>query len=146
VWIPLMFLTLAAAPDAGVEDHTAVCAQIARDIEGLRGEFPQLAEFSAARHLRGCHIDYTFRCHEPKHQGGWTSGVPNPDPDGVWFHIRLWDRDEPTEATAQIYTQPVVPRYTLGSAQVTFLILEGGKTKSLHGRLLEVMRGRGLKP
>ena len=128
---------------ACAEPHEAqALAAIARDIEGLKATYPQLAGFSLANvDAATLTISYAHRTHKATHAGGWTSGVPNPDDDGVWFHIDLHDAD----STAQIHTQPMTgtPR-CLGDKRVGFLILEGAKTTSVNGALWEVFRKAGV--
>jgi hypothetical protein len=41
-------------------------------------------------------------------------GLPNPNPDGIWFHIGVWDPNDPAEANSQINTQPVMPPWWIG--------------------------------
>ena len=117
--------------------YDTILRHVADDIAGLKSEFPQLVDFSAAAHLHpeSLTISYAFRTQRPTHRGGWTSGVPNPDDDGVWFHFDFHDKD----SLAQIHTQPVVPHATLGDKIVWLLILEGAKTQPLAGRLWEIL-------
>jgi hypothetical protein len=136
-----------AAPDPAVAappSYEAVLGRIAADIEALRGEYPQLAAFSARAHLdrERLAITYGYRTHEPRHRGGWSSGVPNPDDDGVWFHIDLHDPG----STAQIHTQPVAPRLRLGAKNVILLILEGARTRRLAPALYRILERRGARP
>ena len=123
-------------------DYAGTLAGIARSIAVLKREFPQLAEFSAdGGDLENLRISYGFHTHAPRHRGGWTSGVPNPDDDGVWFHLDFHDPD----SMAQIHTQPVVPKGRLGDKVVMLLILEGAKTKPLAGRIREILRRHGVE-
>ncbi len=132
----------AAAPDLD-----ATCRAIAADIRRLRDRFPQLADVERARITMGrsCRISFEHRCHRATHAGGWSAAVPNPDPDGVWFYLGLWDESDPAEAAAQINTQPVMPLRTLGGKRVTFLILEGKATRPLGGELLRILKRHGLR-
>lgn len=101
----------------------ALLEAIARDIEALGARHPQLADFRAAKHFDREHlaIDYAFHTHASTHRGGWTSGVPNPDPDGIWLYIDLHDPG----STAQIDTQPVVPMIDVLGRKLMMLLLEG---------------------
>lgn len=127
----------AADADAGT------LASIARDIEGLKKGYPQLAEFSTESNLdaAGLTISYAYRTHEPKRTGGWTSGVPNPDEDGIWFHLDFHD----PASTAQIHTQPMsTSRQCLADKVVGFLILEGPKTNSVNDAIWLILRKHGV--
>jgi hypothetical protein len=142
----LVFLTLAfcarVAP-AHAEDRFSVLQAIAIDIEKLKANFPQLREFSAVKHLRAepPSIGYAFRTHTPEKTGGWTSGVPNPDGDGIWFHIDLHDRG----SRLQLHTQPVTPSLCLGESRVSFLLLEGRHTRSLYGSIWNTLEKHGAR-
>lgn len=92
------------------EDAAAeiACAEIARDIAALKPRYPQLSAFDANGVIVGhgeCWINYAYRTHRATHRGGWMAQVPNPDPDGVWFHIAIWDPEGPGRMS-QINTQP----------------------------------------
>ena len=118
---------------------------IARDIEKLKSDFPQLRDFSVRKHFKSSQrpvpaIVYSFHTHAPKPTGGWTAGVPNPDRDGVWFYIDLHDPD----STAQIHTQPETMSICLGDKRVSFLSLEGAGTKSLDPAIREILRKHGV--
>ncbi len=122
-------------------DYAGVMKAVAAELEALKPEFPQLADFSAARHLNlpALTISYAFHTHRPERRGGWTSGVPHPHDDGIWFHLDLHDPG----STAQIHTQPIVPSMRLGDKIVWLLILEGAKTPRLSERLWEILRRHG---
>ncbi|MGC4123258.1 MAG: hypothetical protein QM765_53565 [Myxococcales bacterium] len=115
---------------------------IAAGIERLKKDYPQLEEFQAAKQLLPgtLAIDYAYKTHAPEHSGGWTSGVPNPDPDGLWFYVDVHDPD----STRQIHTQPVTAPLCLGKKRVTFLILEGAKTKSAAAAIGAVLQKSGV--
>jgi hypothetical protein len=123
--------------------HRDLLSRIADGIAALRAEYPQLAEFDPDRHrdLESLRIAYGYRTHRPTHRGGWTAGVPNPDDDGVWFHIDLHDAD----STAQVHTQPAVAPLHCGETRVTFLILEGARTRKLAGVLREILIECGVR-
>ena len=118
--------------------------RIALAIESLGDRYPQLADFSASRHLdrERLTISYGYHTHRSRRRGGWTAGVPNPDPDGVWFHIDFHDPG----STAQIHTQPVVPELRYREKRVMFLILEGKRTRRLGGALDRILREQGVHP
>ena len=127
----------ACPPDA------ATLVSIATGIEQLRGDHPQLEAFSAATNVDAdaLRIDYAHRTHRATHAGGWTAGVPNPDDDGLWFHL---DFHEP-DSTAQVHTQPMTgPPQCLGDRRVSFLILEGAKTRPVGAAIWQVLRRHGV--
>jgi hypothetical protein len=132
----------AARPPA--DSYEATLRQIAQAIEGLKAQYPQLAEFKAATHYRGDHltISYGYRTEAPARTGGWTSGVPHPAADGVWFLIDVHDPD----SMAELHRQPVVPGYQLRDKRVMFLLLEGAGTRSLHAKLHKILLDHGVKP
>ena len=117
-------------------------SRIAEGIEGLRGEFPQLAEFKISDHCDADRlvISYAYRTRHSKFRGGWSSGVPNPDADGLWFYIDVHD----PSSTAQIHTQPVVPRYRYEDKEVMLLMLEGAETKPLAGAVVQILLDHGV--
>jgi hypothetical protein len=132
------------APPVVDARYRAAIKAIAADIEALKADYPQLAEFSAARHARAdlLHITYGFRTHEPPHAGGWTSGVPNPDDDGVWFSLDFHD----PRSTLEMHTQPMVhERQCCGDMEVQFLSLEGQKTRSIEGPVWKILRKHGVE-
>ncbi len=107
--------TLVVHPVASSSDADAIQA-IAQDLEALRGQYPQLAEFSARTScdLARLAITCAYHTQEPAKGGGWTAGVPSPDEDGVWLCVDLHD----PASTAQIHTQPVVPALHRGPMRV----------------------------
>jgi hypothetical protein len=130
-------------------DYLKTLQAVAQDIAGLKSEFPQLKEFSPTTNVNPHGtggplwpvIDYKYHTHRAKQSGGWTSGVPNPDDDGIWFWI---DFHEP-DSHAQIDTQPMVgPGLCLDEKRVQFLILEGKKTKSIDSRILSILQKHGV--
>ena len=126
-------------------DYPKVLRAIANDIAALRGQFPQLKDFSSESTINpeNMAIDYAYHTHRARHRGGWSSGVPNPDPDGVWFYINFHSPD----SIAQIDTQPTTLHWhCLGEKRVTFLILEGEKSKPLAGEIWSILQKRGVKP
>ncbi len=122
---------------------TTTCAAIADDIETLTRQYPQLREYRAVD-SKPCSISYGYHTHRADHAGGWSASVPNPDPDGVWFHIGVWDPKDPVESSSQINTQPVLPPWWIGDRRVTFLILEGTQTKPIGDALITVLRRHGM--
>jgi hypothetical protein len=113
---------------------------IARDIEVLKWQFPQLEDFEAKKHLDPARlvIEYERHTHAATHQGGWTSGVPNPDADGIWLYIDLHD----PASTAQIHTQPDVPMLDVRGRKLMMLILEGDATTRVAGELRALLERR----
>jgi hypothetical protein len=129
-----------SVPAASEEDALRA---IARDIEGLGAEYPQLREFSArdAFDAQRRAISYAFHTHRSQRRAGWATGVPNPDADGIWLHIDFHD----PSSTAQIHTQPMTMRRHYGDAEVSFLILEGADTTSCAGAIVDVLRRHGVR-
>ncbi|HET9952855.1 MAG TPA: hypothetical protein VFQ61_00045 [Polyangiaceae bacterium] len=129
-----------------LHDLTASCTAIARDIDALKPNYPQLAAFDPGNVIAGngeCTISYAYRTHRSTRRGGWVAQVPNPDPDGVWFHIGIWDPQGPGR-NSQINTQPGFSVYRLAEDNVTFLALEGAKVKPLRPELRRVLERRGM--
>ncbi len=118
--------------------------KISEEISKLKESYPQLKEFSInkAADLENLKVDYSYHTHKSERSGGWTSGVPNPDPDGIWFYIDLHKKD----STAQIHTQPITgTSLGIGNKIVCFLILEGTATKSVTGEILSILEKNGAK-
>jgi hypothetical protein len=137
--IPVAGVPAKAAP----KDYWKALQAIARDIAKLATDFPQLKDFSPTENadIQRLALDYGYRTHQAQHRGGWTSEVPNPDDDGIWFYI---DFHEP-DSQAQIHTQPVVAKLCLADKRVSLLILEGKSTKSVAGRIGNILRSHGVK-
>ncbi len=127
--------------------YSEICENIAKDIELLKNEFPQLNDFYTSKNLNKstCTISYSYKCHYVNHKIGWTSGVPNPDPDGIWFYICLWDENDSSQNLSQINTQPVMPVWYIKNHRVTYLMLEGENTKSVFDRIMEILKKYGLQ-
>jgi hypothetical protein len=139
---------MAAAPAVAAPDYPATLQAIARDIAALKPQFPQLQDFSPAKHVRveELVISYELHTYRPQRQdghpfGGWSAYVPNPYSDGVWFHINFHD----PESRSQIDTQPVAAHPCLGGKRITFLILEGKETKPLAGRIQAILTRHGAR-
>jgi hypothetical protein len=128
---------------AHAQDRLSLLKAVAIDIEKLKTDFPQLRDFSAVKNLQADppSIDYAFRTHAPERTGGWTSGVPHPDADGVWFHIDLHDPG----SQLQLHTQPVTASLCLGESRVSFLLLEGRDTRSLYGPIWSALSKQGAR-
>jgi hypothetical protein len=128
---------------ASEPDYRTVLRAVAREIEKLRVDFPQLKEFSAAHHARpeDLQIAYEFHTHRPQGRAGWVACVPNPDDDGLWFYLDFHDPG----SMAQIHTQPVIPKGRLGKKSVMLLILEGAETPSVRGRIWQILEKNGVK-
>jgi hypothetical protein len=119
-------------------DYRQALQSLARDIQALGREFPQLAKFSAEKNidLDGLVIDYQYKTHAPHHRGGWTSGVPNPNDDGIWFYLDFHDPD----SQAQIHTQPIVTTVLPFGKKVAFMLsLEGKNTQPATGRIWDLV-------
>jgi len=140
----LLLCRQAGAGDEPPVSYASTLCSIARSIEGMKAEYPQLAEFSAAAPCDGQTLAITYGYHTKAapRTGGWTSGVPHPTEDGVWFFIDIHDAD----SMAEIHRQPMVPRYRFRDKEVQLLLLEGARTKSLHGALVKVLLDHGVKP
>ena len=124
--------------------HLTVIKAIAAEIEALKTDYPQLAEFSAARNLvrDALEIVYVFHTHSPPRTGGWTSGVPHPDDDGVWFALDFHD----PRSTLEKHTQPKAhEKQCFGDMQVQLLMLEGKKTRPLNGPIWKILRKHGVE-
>jgi hypothetical protein len=134
-----------AVPGFGVAADSSpakIVEDIGQEIEKLKAAFPQLAEFS--RHNVNADrltISYSYHTHEPERTGGWTSGVPHPDADGIWFHIDLHD----AASTAQIHTQPMTASLCLGDLKVSFLMLEGTETKPVYAAIWKILASQGVE-
>jgi hypothetical protein len=119
-------------------DYAKALRKIDDGIKALSRDYPQLADYPKTRNLsvEGLVISYEFHTHQPKRRPGWAGAVPNPDDDGIWFHIDLHDPD----STAQIHTQPVVTtQIELGKKLAFLLLLEGGKTKPVADRIWDII-------
>ena len=140
---PTVFLVAAllSAGSASAFDYRRSIEGIAHDIEGLKDSHPQLKDFSVAANLKADkhQISYGYHTYRPTRRGGWTSAVPNPDEDGIWFYIDFHD----PASTLQIHTQPAAIPYCVGAMRLTFLSLEGTKTKSVEGAIWNVLKKHG---
>jgi hypothetical protein len=119
--------------------------KVSEEILKLKETYPQLKEFSIDKHadIENLSVDYNYHTHDAKHSVGWTSAVPNPDPDGIWFYLDLHDKD----SMAQIHTQPITGiSIQVGNKDVCFLILEGSATKSVADEILSILEKNGAKP
>jgi hypothetical protein len=139
----LLMAVIAVPAKAAPEDYWKAVQAIARDIAKLETDFPQLKEFSPTKNadIQRLSLDYGYQTHEAQNRGGWTSEVPNPNDDGIWFYIDIHEPD----SRAQIHTQPVVAKLCLADKRVSFLILEGKNTKSVAGRIGNILRRHGVK-
>lgn len=123
-------------------DYARVLRDVAHDIAALKSEYPQLADFdpAAGSNSEAAKISYQFHTHAAPRSGGWTSGVPNPDSDGLWFYIDFHDAD----STLQIHTQPITAVQCLGEKRVSFLIMEGDATRRVEGAIEKILRDHGV--
>ncbi len=119
-------------------DYLATIKNIAKDIEALKKDYPQLKNFFAKvnTYPESLSISYNYDCHRPTLQTGWTAGVPNPNKGGVWFYIDFHSPD----SQDQIHTQPATIPLCLGDKKVSFLILEGKDTKSLSDAIFAILK------
>lgn len=127
---------------AEVIDYARVLAEVAHDIAALKTSYPQLAQFDAS--VSGGNdqptLTYDFHTHPAPRTGGWTSGVPNPDDDGIWFRLDFHDPD----STLQIHTQPVIAAQCIGAKRVSLLILEGSATRRVEGEIQKILHHHGV--
>jgi hypothetical protein len=124
-------------------NYEGTLSNVALHIADLKKEFPQLTEFSPIKNadLKNLRILYEFRTHQAQHRAGWTSGVPNPNDDGVWFYIDFHDHN----STAQIHTQPMAQKMCLGNKIALLLILEGKHTRKIANAILRILENNGVK-
>lgn len=118
--------------------------RVSNEIIKLKEIYPQLREFSISKNvdIENLKIDYDYHTHKSEHTVGWTSGVPNPDKDGIWFYIDLHDKD----STAQIHTQPITGTFLqFGNRSICFLILQGAATKSVSSKIISILKRNGAK-
>jgi hypothetical protein len=129
---------------AAERDYSGIMKSIAGDIEKLKLQYPQLKDFSVSNNLnlRDLAIVYAYHTRSPEKTGGWTSGVPHPNEDGVWFYFDLHDPN----STAEVHTQPMVTvPMCLGSKNLSFLSLEGSHTTSIDGAIWKILRSYGAR-
>ncbi|WP_235596429.1 hypothetical protein [Leptospira weilii] len=125
--------------DSGNLIYPNILINIHKDINLLKLRYPQLAGFTISNiNLKSLQIDYEYKCHRPNHSG-------DPDPDGLWLYISLWDENNPNESQRQINTQPDIPTMYIQNRRVTFLILEGTRTNSIQKSIYDILRKNGLK-
>ena len=134
--------------EAGMADtlfYQAFINNVAGDIVALKTDYPQLVEFSLKHHvdIENLRISYDYHTHASAHPGGWTSGVPAPDVDGIWFYIDVHDHG----STAQIHTQPITGNtLKIDDKIICFLILEGAETRSVVGEIEAILQRHGATP
>lgn len=121
-----------------MDEYIKLCEDIAKEIESIKSEFPQLIEFEVSKNLNNCKIDYQYKCHNVD-RPGWRN--IDPDPEGIWLYIELWDENNPS----QINTQPFLPKQYIKDKRMTFLIIEGEKTNSVNKVILEILKKHGLR-
>ncbi|MBU3914577.1 hypothetical protein KKA14_03500 [bacterium] len=118
--------------------------RVSSEIKKLKEMYPQLKEFSINKNvdIENLKIDFSYHTNKSEHTGGWTSGVPNPNSDGIWFYIDLHDKN----STAQIHTQPITgASLKFGNRRICFLILEGAATKSVSDKIISILKRNGAK-
>jgi len=124
---------------AAGDEHRQALRAIAGEIEILKMEYPQLAEFYAAKYinLEQCYIEYSYHTHPAANKGGWAGKVPNPNDDGIWFFIDFHD----PASDRQIHRQPLVSTVALAGDQVAFmLMLEGRATRKIEGKIWSIIK------
>ena len=141
VLIVLMLAPFGQSRLAAQGNGQAFIEQVSQDIATLKSEYPQLSLYSVSKalDLAKLKVSYGFHTHRAEHQGGWTAGVPNPDPDGLWFYIDLHD----PSSHAQIHTQPATAPICFGANRISFLILEGSRTKPVAKTIWEILQKHG---
>lgn len=136
--------TPAAASVSSEPDVALVEAirSIGRDIAALKPRYPQLSSFDAEQNVspESLSISYQYKTHRSTISGGWSAHVPNPDPDGVWLYIDFHDAN----SRSQIHTQPFTGNFTFRNKKVSFLMLEGEKTKHLHSVIWSILNKHGV--
>lgn len=141
--IVLLAIFMSAQEQTYPASQVNTIAAIGKDIAALKAEYPQLTEFSVSKDVQSKElvIRYDYHTHQARHAGGWTAGVPNPDDDGIWFRIDFHD----PASNLQIHTQPVLPPYCFEDKKLSFLILEGKKTKLVADAIWTIFLKHGVK-
>jgi hypothetical protein len=116
---------------------------IAEAIERLKPEYPQLAEFSAARNFNAehLHITYFYRVDPPRRTGGWGGMVPWPKDDGLNLYVDFHD----PKSEQQLHRQPRVPLFRFRDKAVMLLMVEGKQTKSLRAGIARIFEDHDVR-
>jgi hypothetical protein len=138
-----MILVIGFSVHAADFDYLKTIQKIAEEIGALKADYPQLKDFSPDKdvEMENLAISYGYKNHQSTRGAGWVAAVPNPDEDGIWFYIDFHDPN----STRQIHTQPVIVPAYIGDKKVSFLILEGKKTKSIEGLIWNILKKNGVK-
>jgi len=138
-----MILVINMNVHASDSNYLKTIQKIAEEIATLKADYPQLKDFYADKAVEkeNLAISYGFKTHQASRGAGWVAAVPNPDEDGIWFYIDFHDPN----STRQIHTQPVIAPAYIGDKKVTFLILEGKKTKPIEGKIWQILKKNGVK-
>ena len=138
----LFFCLYSSSSNANEIDYSGTIKEIALEIEALKKDFPQLKNFFSKNiDENKLVISYGYSTYRSKSLAGWTKGVPNPNKDGIWFHLSFYD----PKSDKQIHTQPIVHIPTcIGKKRVSLLILEGEETKSLSLPIWKILRKYGV--
>jgi hypothetical protein len=125
--------------------------RVVDDIVALKPRYPKLAEFDVARNVfpGSLIISYSFHVHAPERIGGWAGHVPNPDPDGIWLYIHLYDR----RSRSMLDSQAVGPHYRVpfwgtvfdGAAaemELFAIPFEGSSGSNVSGAIREILDRR----
>lgn len=142
-WMLFLILVVGSFARAEEMNYSQIITEIGRDLAALVQDHPLFQDFSCTKHVhpRALRIDYAFRTHDDPKKKGWLKGVPNPDPDGIWLYIDFHDPD----SQAQLHTQPVVPRASIGAKEVLFLLFQGQGTDSLELRIRNILEAHGIR-
>jgi hypothetical protein len=119
------------------------CNEIARDLETLTRQFPQLVNYRAADQ-KDCHVSYEYKTLPPSGRGGgWSAGVPRPEAGGVFLYIGIWDPN--AKDNRQLDTQPMTGDWVIGDRRVTFILLEGDTVKSAGTAIRRLLERHGMR-
>ena len=131
----------AVRPPAKAPTFPATCHAIARELETLTKQFAQLASYRAVDQ-KDCRISYKHNTLPPSGRGGgYSAGIPRPEPDGIFLYISIWDPN--ATDNWQLDTQPA-SFFTLGNRRVTIVISEGDKTKRAAGAIQAILERHGM--
>lgn len=139
-----LFILFLGTVNGAEIDRASILIKIAKNIEALKKDYPQLVAFKAPNSFKSKNYDisYAYKTVRAPKTGGWTSGVPHPTNDGVWFYISIHD----VNSTRQIHTQPEMFKATyIGKYQFQLLLLQGKNTKNLNSALWNTFRKHGVK-
>jgi len=123
-----------------------LCHDIARSIERLKPRFDQLAEFSDARNvLADGVISYDYKTHPSVVRGGWRSGWPVANSDGIALHIDIWDESDPHRSQLNDQRAETRPYARIGAWRVTFIMSEGNAVAPVYDSVYQILLAKGLR-